>query len=157
MKVSALGNDRVFLLTDEAGTRVPTLEAVRNCWLRALEAIDAELQKAAEKDPTITPWPKPWPRFHDLRATWRTNARRSGVDPQIAESILGHWFKGKSVNDRYGFISDEELVKAIDKMSFDHGESVVLVAKSSLGAEKSARGSNRVAKSSPKKKGQALA
>lgn len=156
MKVTSLESDRLFLLTDDEGTRVPTVEAVKNCWPRALEALDRELTKAAEKDDKVKPWPKPWPRFHDLRAAWRTNARRSGVDPQIAESILGHWFKGKSVNDRYGYISDNELVSAMDLMSFNHGESMVLVAKSNVEAPES-RGSNRVAKSSPKKKGQALA
>jgi hypothetical protein len=32
---------------------------------------------------------------------------------------MGHWFKGKSVNDRYGRIGDQELLDAIDKMTFD--------------------------------------
>ena len=71
---------------------------------------------------------KPLPRFHDLRHTWRTNARRSGVDAQIAESIIGHWLRGKSVNDRYGRIGNHELIDAIDKMSFDHGDTEILVS-----------------------------
>jgi integrase len=142
MKVSAFGSDKVFLLTDNAGTRAPQLEAVRNCWPRACQSLGLE---------------KPWPRFHDLRAAWRTNARRSGVDPQIAESILGHYFKGKTVNDRYGFISDEELIQAIDRMTFDHGESMVLVAKSALKATDGDKGSKGVAKPSPKKKGHVAA
>ena len=50
------------------------------------------------------------------------------MDPQIAESIMGHWFKGKSVNDRYGRISDKELVNAIDSMTFEHGPTEILVA-----------------------------
>jgi hypothetical protein len=50
------------------------------------------------------------------------------MDYQIAESIMGHWFKGKSVNDRYGRISDQELIQAIDSMTFDHGESEIFVA-----------------------------
>ncbi len=45
-------------------------------------------------------------------------------------SILGHWFRGKSVSDRYGRISDQELVEAIDKMTFDHGETGILLANS---------------------------
>jgi hypothetical protein len=49
--------------------------------------------------------------------------------PQIAESIMGHWFKGKSVNDRYGFISDEELRQAIDILTFNHGTTAVLIGR----------------------------
>lgn len=41
---------------------------------------------------------------------------------------MGHWFKGKSVNDRYGHISNKELLDAIDKMTFDHGETEILVS-----------------------------
>ena len=67
------------------------------------------------------------PRFHDLRHTWKTNARRSGVDPEIRESILGHAWKGKSVSERYGRISDQELIQAMDRMTFDHGPSEILV------------------------------
>ena len=68
-------------------------------------------------------------RFHDLRHTWRTNARRSGIDPQIAEAILGHCFSKRSVNGRYGYIDDEELVRAFDKMTFSHGDTKILVAR----------------------------
>lgn len=70
----------------------------------------------------------PLPRFHDLRHTWKTNARRSGMDPEIRESILGHWYREKSVTERYGRISDAELIHAIDRMTFDHGETEILVA-----------------------------
>lgn len=68
------------------------------------------------------------PRFHDLRGTWKTNARRSGMDPEIREAIMGHWFKQKSVSERYGRISDQELLQAIDKVTFDHGETEIWVA-----------------------------
>lgn len=82
------------------------------------------------------PWNSAWselgfdphPRFHDLRHTWKTNARRSGMDPEIRESILGHWFREKSVSERYGRISDAELVQAIDMMTFDHGKTEILVS-----------------------------
>jgi hypothetical protein len=50
------------------------------------------------------------------------------MDPEIRESILGHWFKEKSVSERYGRISDEELIQAIDAMSFDHGETEIWAA-----------------------------
>jgi integrase len=67
------------------------------------------------------------PNFHDLRHTWKTNARRSGMDPEIRESILGHALRGKSISEGYGVISDEELVNAIDGMSFDHGQTKIWV------------------------------
>ena len=90
-----------------------------NCWPRACEALEEkELLK------------KPLPRFHDLRHTWKTNARRSGMDPEIREAILGHAERGKSVVERYGRISDQELVQAIDLMTFDHGETEILLANS---------------------------
>jgi len=111
----SLLSGRVFPLRDAKGIRDLELESFKNVWPRACEALDLE---------------EPHPRFHDLRHTWRTNARRSGMSDQIAESIMGHWFKGKSVNDRYGHVSDEELVQAIDRMTFDHGETKILVARS---------------------------
>lgn len=50
------------------------------------------------------------------------------MDGQVAESIMGHWYKQKSVNDRYGRIGDKELLDSIDKMTFDHGETEILVS-----------------------------
>jgi integrase len=70
----------------------------------------------------------PWPRIHDLRHTWRTNARRSWIDGQISEMIMGHATKGLSVGDPYGFISDEAVVGAIDKFTNDNGSTVILTA-----------------------------
>jgi len=64
-------------------------------------------------------------RFHDLRHTWKTNARRSGTDPEIREAILGHSTLARSASERYGHISDEEFVRAIDGMIFDHGDTVI--------------------------------
>ena len=94
------------------GGRVLGRDTIANPWPRACRKLEL---------------PKPWPRFHDLRATWKTNARRSGIDHEIRESILGHWTKAKSVSERYGFLSDDELLQSIDKMSFDHGETQVWV------------------------------
>ncbi len=111
LKISSLRSDKVFLIQDHKGVRVLGTDTQDNPWKRACKKLGLE----------------PNPRFHDLRHTWRTNARRSGVDPQIAESIMGHWFKGKSVNDRYGRISDQELLAAIDKMTFNHGETEILI------------------------------
>lgn len=114
-KITCIGHDDFFLMQDRKGVRPIGLETFKNCWPRAC----AELKMDT-----------PHPRFHDLRHTWRTNARRSGIDAQLAESIMGHWFKGKSVNDRYGRISDKELLDAIDKMTFDHGETEIFVSTS---------------------------
>lgn len=71
---------------------------------------------------------KPWPWFRDLRHTWKTNARRSGMHPEIEMAIMGHAERGRSVHERYGRISDQELLDAIDRMTFDHGETEIVVA-----------------------------
>ncbi len=109
MKVRSFESDKFFLMQDTKGTRPVHKEAIKSQWRRRVEKLGFD----------------PRPHLHDLRHTWRTNARRSGVDPQIAEAILGHWFKGKSVNDRYGVISDQELVQAVDRMILDNGETVI--------------------------------
>ena len=57
------------------------------------------------------------------------NARRSGMDPEIREAIMGHATKERSVAERYGRIGDQELLRAIDGMTFDHGSTEILVAK----------------------------
>jgi integrase len=112
MSISSLLTNKVFLLRDKRGVRELKEETAKNPWSRACNSLGLE---------------KPWPRFHDLRHTWRANARRSGVDPAIAESILGHWFRGRSVNERYGHISNQELLHAIDKMTFSNGETEIMV------------------------------
>lgn len=86
---------------------------------------------------------KPWPRFHDLLATWKTNATRSKMHPEIEKAITEHSSGLKDVHERYGQIRDEALIQAIDRMTFNREESVVLVAKSAVGAFAS-RGSNTV-------------
>jgi integrase len=67
-------------------------------------------------------------RFHDLRHTFKINIRRSEVDVEIRESILGHAYQAKDVTTRYGRIDDHEVIKAIDKITFDHGKTEVLLA-----------------------------
>ncbi len=118
LRLPSLISDKVFLVRDGQGIRALGKDTLKNPWPRACKALEgAELLE------------KPFPRFHDLRHTWKTNARRSGMDPEIRESILGHWFREKSVTERYGRISNEELVRAIDSMTFDHGETEILVAR----------------------------
>ena len=101
------------MIQDQKGVRSIGMETFKNCWPRACESLKLE---------------KPWPRFHDLRATWKTNARRSGMDSEIRERILGHRTKGLSVTERYGVVSDQELIKAVDLLTFDHGETEIHVA-----------------------------
>jgi integrase len=125
LRLPSLTSDKVFLVRDGQGIRALGKDTIANPWPRACTALeDAGLLK------------EPFPRFHDLRHTWRTNARRSGMDYQIAESIMGHWFKGKNVSDRYGRISDQELISAIDLMTFDHGNTEILVARDQNRASK---------------------
>ena len=117
LKVSTLNSEKVFLLQEGQTIRELGTETFKNPWPRACEALEKEriLQK-------------PFPQVKDLRATWKTNARRSGIDSEIREAILGHAERGKSVIERYGRISNEELLQAIDSMTFDHGPTEILVA-----------------------------
>jgi hypothetical protein len=41
---------------------------------------------------------------------------------------MGHADRMKPVGERYGFISDEELITAIDKFTYDQGLTQILVA-----------------------------
>lgn len=109
MKVRSIGSDKVFLKDGHPFTRGNG----RRPWEDAVGKVGLD----------------PAPHFHDLRHTWKANARRSGIDPEIRESIMGHWFKEKSVTERYGRISDEELVRAIDQMTCDHGKTEIIVTK----------------------------
>ncbi|MGO9571865.1 MAG: tyrosine-type recombinase/integrase [Desulfomonilaceae bacterium] len=118
LRLPSLTSEKVFLVHDGQGTKELGKDTFKNPWSRACKTLeDAELLK------------KPFPHFHDLRHTWKTNARRSGMDPEIRESILGHWFKERSVSERHGRISNEELIRAIDSTIFDHGQTEILVVK----------------------------
>ncbi|MFH0825137.1 MAG: tyrosine-type recombinase/integrase [Pseudomonadota bacterium] len=59
-------------------------------------------------------------QIKDLRHTWKTNAQRSGMDPAVRNSIVGH-SSNRTVEDRYIRLSDEVLLNAVDAMTFDHG------------------------------------
>lgn len=72
---------------------------------------------------------QPRPRIHDLRHTWLTNAMRSRLYPLIVDSIVGHGDRRKDVRSLYVSISDEDLVKEIDRMRFDLGETEIWVQK----------------------------
>ncbi len=94
-----------------------------------MRRIGSSMMKAPNPDSIKNPWNKavgnieldPAPRFHDLRHTWKTNARRSEMDPGIREAIIGLGDRTRNVRERYEAISDQELLKAIDLMTFEHG------------------------------------
>jgi transposase-like protein len=48
--------------------------------------------------------------------------RRSGMDPEIREAIVGHSEREKSVIERYGSIGDQEPIRAVDSRTSDNGE-----------------------------------
>jgi hypothetical protein len=54
---------------------------------------------------------------------------RSKVYPYIADAILGHGDKKKSLQALYLTISDEDLLAAIDMMKFDNGETDIRTKK----------------------------
>ena len=125
MKIASFDSDRVFLIRDRNGVRAPSVHSAKNPWRRACK-------KLGLIDPR--------PRFHDLRHTWRANARRSKVDWVIAERIMGHSVKKLSVNETYGDISDEEFREAIDSMTFDNGVTRVLGRRFDVEEEESDHG-----------------
>ncbi|MBI5247882.1 MAG: site-specific integrase [Desulfomonile tiedjei] len=110
LKVRSIGSDKIFLINGRASNE----DSLRKPWVKAVKALEFDAE----------------PRLHDLRHSWKTNSMRSGMDPEIRESIMGHWFRGKTVAERYGRISDADLVREIDKVTFQHGETEILVSES---------------------------
>lgn len=137
LRTPVLGSDKVFFLQDEKGIRPLGMETFKNPWERACKALQEEEQRQKPETPK---WEKPWPRFHDLRGVWKTNARRSGMHPEIEMAIMGHSQRRRSVHERYGRISDRELLEAIDTMRFDHGETEILVSSRHKRAKRLAKG-----------------
>lgn len=105
MRVVPIGSDNLFL---KGGSPV-TSESIHGIWSYRLNKLNLT----------------PKPHFHDLRHTWKTNARLSGIDEDIRKAIMGHWDRSLSVSEGYGIIKDHELIAAIDKMTFDHGETEI--------------------------------
>ena len=106
-KIRSLSDDKLFQVEPQS---------IHKPWPRALKRLN---------------WEQPTPCFHDLRHSWKTNARRSGIDSEIRELIMGHAGKTLNVSERYGFVSDEEFVTAIDKFTYDNGLTQILVASNS--------------------------
>ena len=84
------------------------------------------LKKPGQRAIKKLEWISPTPRFHDLRHTWKTNARRSGIDFEIREAILGHANRKPGLSECYGFIDNAELVNAIEKFTYDRGENQII-------------------------------
>ena len=52
---------------------------------------------------------------------------RSGVHPLIADAIVGHGDRKKTVQSLYLSISDADLLSTIDRIKFDTGETKIFV------------------------------
>ncbi len=107
LKVRSFGNDLVFLNQG----KIFHEDSIHKPWRKAIKQLGLN----------------PRPRFHDLRHSFITNCRRSGVIPEILDAIVGHWDKEKKVNQRYGYISEKELTDSIDKVTWDHGLTQIYV------------------------------
>ncbi len=92
--------ERVFLNEDGS---IPHEDSLSRAWRKAVQAVGID----------------PRPTVHDLRHCWKTNAMRSGVHPAIADMIVGHGDKKKSLQSLYLTISDQDLLDAIDRMKFN--------------------------------------
>jgi len=77
------------------------------------------------KEAVESPELEPMTLIHDLRHCWKTNATRSGLHPLIADAIVGHGDRKKDVKSLYLTINDEDLVREIDRLTFDHGKTEI--------------------------------
>lgn len=99
---------RVFL---NAEGSPPHEDSLSRVWRTAVKAVGID----------------PRPTVHDLRHCWKTNAMRSRVHPAIADAIVGHGDRKKDVRSLYLSISDADLLDAVDRMVYDHGETDIRV------------------------------
>jgi len=90
--------DRLFLIRDRHGVRPPSAKSVTNSWRKACAEMNFN----------------PSPRLADLRHTWRRNAEKSEMPDCLTREIMGHWT-----------IGDNELLQAIDRLTFDHGKTYI--------------------------------
>ena len=107
-RVRRLFQDRVFL---NAESSPPHEDSLTRVWRTAVKAVGID----------------PRPTVHDLRHCWKTNAMRSRIHPAIADAIVGHGDRKKDVRSLYLSISDADLLDAIDRMSFDFGDTDIRV------------------------------
>jgi len=106
-KIQGLGTDKLFLI----GGKPLSEDSLRKPWVIATRNLGLN----------------PAPNFHDLRHSFVANCRRSGVSHEIVQTIVGHWNRAKTVSERYGRISDDELLGAIDLVTFNHGDTEIFV------------------------------
>ena len=111
LKVRGIGNHDVFTIAGKPLGK----DSTKRAWDRTVKRLGFDTK----------------PNFHDLRHTFKTNCRRSKIDAEIRERILGHSSKELGVRDRYGVVSNQELVEEIDRLSFDHGQTEIWVEKKS--------------------------
>ena len=98
---------RVFLT---ARGNTPHEDSLKKPWGEAIDSLEL----------------KPEPRIHDLRHCWKTNAMRSGLKDRIADAIIvGHGDRKKDVKSVYLTISAADLVREIDRLTFDHGKTEI--------------------------------
>ena len=107
-KVRSLVHGHVFLSPDGKPHHEDSLT---RAWRNAVKSLKFEAR----------------PTIHDLRHCWKTNAMRSGVHPLVADAIVGHGDRKKTVQSLYLSISDADLIDAIDRMTFDKGETEIFV------------------------------
>lgn len=120
-KVRSLVHSRVFLNPDGSA---PHEDSLTRAWRNAVKSLGFKAR----------------PTIHDLRHCWKTNAMRSGVHPLIADAIVGHGDRKKTVQSLYLSISDADLLTAIDRMTFDKGDTEIFVKISSSKGEGSPSG-----------------
>jgi len=65
------------------------------------------------------------PRTHHFRHCWKTNAILSSLDKDIRDAIVGHGNKKKFPSSVYLSVSDEDLVRETDRLTFDHGKTEI--------------------------------
>ena len=107
LRATTRSDDRLFVIRDRHGMRPPSSKSVKNAWRKAC----AEMNFC------------PSPRLIDLRHTWRRNAEGSGMPDKIGKEIMGH----RTMNLRYtSMVGDNELLQAIDRLTFDHGETSIM-------------------------------
>jgi len=53
-------------------------------------------------------------RFHDLRHTWTTNARKAGVDRSVIMKLTGH--KTLAMFTRYNSVGEDDAKQALKMM-----------------------------------------
>ena len=109
-KLRSLHDRRVFLTSR---CKPPHEDSLRKPWRTAVDAIGFS----------------PRLRIHDLRHCWKTNAMRSGMNLLIADMIVGHGDRRKDVRAVYLTVSDNDLVREINKMKFDIGETEIWLKK----------------------------